>query len=565
MIPVWDSFREKVRFTLSERDYLKFLYTEQRINYSDWRDMPPEGFNEVLAICGRRAGKSFLVSALAVEKLRQLLTVRNPHEVYRIAEGDPIDFTLLAQDDDGAGRLYDKIKQAVNRAEFFRPFIFGKAGTDLMKFTTDADLHRREVIPSILVGSHPCTTRAARGPSSYFLAFDEFAHYRNASGANSDEVYEASAPSAARFVRRENGEEHLDSLIVTITSPLLPIGKYYEIYKDGMRQGKDAELPLLIFQSSSAEMAGEEITSKFLRSRHTRDPISWQAEYGGCFLQSSGALVPPDKIEAAFDSGRGNAYGFDPRRCGVTYFWGTDLGFKQDATALAICHWEQDVNGKLLLIYDYIDRMIVGEGAWENAATLEVEAVLDWFEDMNQWLPGTYGCTDQYAGAMFVQLARQRGVDFLELVHLTEGINSEMGYALQGYLNQGVVRFPDIPRFRHELGTVKATYVGKYRLKVEAPNEKGAHDDMVDAVSLAAWRAQKWLLEDGGKSFAFSGQRILPAAEQLRPGDLGVDPEQSTLSQLRVVERMRALSRHDSVQRGNIILSPRLAARRNRF
>ena len=563
IIPVWDDFRENIRFHLTEREYLKFLYEEGRFNYSDWRDLPHLGFNEVMAVVGRRGGKSFWLAALAVEKLRRLLNIKNPHALYGISEGDKIDFTIMAQDDDGAGRLYDKIKQAVNKAEFFRPFLYKKPGTDLMQFITGADRHRRDIVPSIQVNALPCTTRAARGPSSIFLALDEFAHFRSATGANSDEVYESATPATARFVRRDLGEEHLDSLIVTITSPLTKMGKYYELYKEGMEKGKDMDLPLLIFQSSTAEMAGDAIMAKYLRGKFARDPISWQAEFGGRFLESSGALVPPDKLNSAFDVGRANSIGFDPRRIGMTFFWGTDLGLKKDATALAICHWEQDDRGRLLLVYDYIDRMMVGEGEWENSSELEVEAVLDWFENMNQWLPGAFGATDQYAGAMFVQLARQRGINFLDLVHLSEGINSEMGYALQGYLNQGVIRFPDIPKFRHEIATVKATYIGKYRLRVEAPTEKGAHDDMVDAVALAAWKAQKWMLETGAKGFAFSGPQILQSGTCLRAGDLGIDPELSTMSQLRVADRMRASKRYGS--NSGIVLSPRMAARRGRF
>ena len=562
-IPVWDEFREKILCTLPERDFLKYIYDKGRCNFSDWRDLPVRGFNEVEVIAGRRGGKSVWLSALAVEKLRQLLTVKNPHEVYRLVSGDPIDFTLLAQDEDGAGRLYDKIKQAINRAEFFRPFVFGKPGVDFMQLMTEADRVRREVQPSINIGAWACTTRAARGPSSFFLAMDEFAHFRSASGASSDEVYEAATPATSRFLRREDGDEFLDSLIVTITSPWTKVGKTYQLMQEALRDGKDAAL--FFYRCCSAEMAGTEIASTYLRNKFRRDPVKWQAEHGGNFLESSGTFAPLANIVECTDYGRQNAYGFDQRRVGVTYFWGTDLGFVNDATALAICHWEQTPAGSLLLVYDYIDRMLVGEGIWKDAAILQVEAVLDWFEDMNRWLPGRFGYTDQYAGAMFVQLCLQRKLDFIELVHLTQGINSEMYYALQGYLNQKICRFPDVPKFQHELGTVEAYYIGKHQIKVESPNEKDAHDDMCDAVALAAWGAQKWMLEEGAKGFAFSGQSIQGGEGMLRAGDMGVDPELATMSQLRIAERTRSFARQDSIRKMNMPETPRMAARKGRF
>ena len=485
---------------------------------------------------------SQLVSALATEKLRQLLSIRSPQLHYRLVDGSPIDFTLLAQDEDGAERLYNKIKADVNRAEFFRPYLYGKAGTDSVKFITEADRFRRDVEPSIEVASWPCTTRAARGPSSYFLALDEFAHFRSASGASSDEVYESATPSTARFL---NDAGELESLTVTITSPWTKVGKTWQLYNDGMREGPESGI--LVYRCSSAEMAGKEISPEFLRTKYKRDSIKWTAEYGGQFLESAGSFVPTVKVDACVDKDRLNAVGFDHRRVGTTYFWGTDLGFSHDATALAICHWEQDAGGLFLLVYDYINRMMVGEkgdlGDFTDHKQLLVGDVLDWFWDVNQMLPGRFGYTDQYAGAMFTQLCKQRELDFIELVHLTSGINSEMYYALQGYINQEICRFPNVPKFLHEIGTVEAFYVGKHQISVKAPNEKDAHDDMCDAVALAAWGAQKWMLENKTMGFALSGSSIQFGPDMLRPGDMGINPELATLSQLRVAERMREMKK----------------------
>jgi hypothetical protein len=564
MIPVWDDFRENILATVSESEYVNYQYKRGKCNFADYRDLPVKGFNEVLIIAGRRGGKSQLVSALAIEKLRQLLSHRSPQKHYRLVDGSPIDFTLLAQDEDGAGRLYDKIKADVNRAEFFRPYLHGSAGVASMLFKTEADRHRRDIEPSIQVASWPCTTRSARGPSSYFLALDEFAHFRSASGASSDEVYESATPSTARFL---NDAGELESLTVTITSPWTKVGKTWQLYHDGMTEGPDSGI--LVFRCSSSEMAGTEIASSFLRTKYKRDPIVWSAEYGGNFLESAGSFVPLAKIEECVDKDRGNTVGFDPRRVGYTYFWGTDLGFTHDATALAICHWEQDRGGNFLLVYDYIDRMMVGEegalGDYREVKQLPVVDILEWFEDMNKWLPGRFGYTDQYAGAMFVQMCKQRSMEFIELVHLTSGINSEMYFALQGYINQGIVRFPNIPHFLHEIGTVEAFYVGKHQISVKSPNERNAHDDMCDAVALASWGAQKWMLENKTNGFAYSGSSIMIGGDGLRPGDMGIDPQLATMSQLRVAERMRAVKKTILPgSGGQMYIPPRAMAKRRR-
>ena len=121
-----------------------------------------------------------------------------------------------------------------------------------------------------------------------------------------------------------------------------------------------------------------------------------------------------------------------------------------------------------------------------------------------------------------------------------------------------------MPEFIHEIKNVEAFYVGKTALKVEAPNEKDAHDDMCDAVALAAWRAQKWMMETGAKGWAFTGNSTLVGPDGLKPGDVPLNPDVATMSQLRIAERQRALDRY--TQRGGIWGSGgRLSARGNKF
>lgn len=556
-IPVWDKFRENLLYTMSEREFLAYMADKGKTHVSDWRDLKPEGYTEMEIIAGRRGGKSAFVSACASYMLYKLLLIRDPQAYYNLIGGDTIDFTILATDEDGAGRLYSKIRTLVNQSEFFRPYQFGNPGTDEMKLITEADRGKRDVKPSISVASLPCTTRASRGPSSIFLCLDEFAFFRNALGARSDEVYDSAKPATALFTSPEGRR---DAKVLTITSPWTRVGMVYDMHNTAMKRGKDSSI--FSIRLASAEM-NHRMDSAFLKEEYDRKPATWAAEYGGEFIDSAGSLVPPERIDACVDSDRENARGFDPRRNGNVYFWGIDLGLKKDATALAICHWEMGAK-KPVLIYDYIDRMIVGDAEHQNVDQLDVTEIVDWFEGMNRILPGTFGACDQYQGAAFITLCQLRGIDFIELVHLTGGINSQMYFALQGYLNQGICRFPNYSPFITELKNVEAIYAGKTALKVEAPNEKDAHDDMCDAVSLAAWRAQRWMLETGAKGWAFSGMSALVGPDGLRPGDVPLDPEVASQAQLRIAERQRAMARYQNYG-GAWGASGRLSARNNRF
>ena len=78
-IPIYDRFQERLRYTLSEFDYLNYLYGEGRCNYADQSTFPRTGL--VLA-AGRRTGKTVLAELIASYTVIQMLQMGNPHEVF---------------------------------------------------------------------------------------------------------------------------------------------------------------------------------------------------------------------------------------------------------------------------------------------------------------------------------------------------------------------------------------------------------------------------------------------------------------------------------------------------
>ena len=256
IIPVWDKFREKLLYRMPEREFLHYMFDRGRTNIDDWQDLKPQGYTEMEIVAGRRGGKSALVSACADYMLYKLLAIRNPQEYYNLIEGSTIDFTILATDEDGANRLYGKIRNDVNRSEYFRPYLYGQPGADEMKFVTEADRGKRDVLPSITVASLPCTTRAVRGPSSIFLCLDEFAFFRNALGARSDEVYDSAKPATAQFVSPEGSR---DAKVLTITSPWTRVGMVWDMHQQALKDGKDS--PVFMMRLATAEMNHREPTA----------------------------------------------------------------------------------------------------------------------------------------------------------------------------------------------------------------------------------------------------------------------------------------------------------------
>jgi len=622
MVPMYDIFREKKLYAdVTEEEYLKIAFNEQRCNVNDWRDIPnmggnpgEAGFNEACIFAGRRGGKSELVAAIAAYKLYLLLNIRCPQEHFGLFPGSIIDFTFLAQDENGAHRLFKKLREQVLKAEsFFAPYLKDTNAKDLA-FITLADREKSDSTPTVTVSCLPCTTNAVRSPSSIFLALDEFAHFRSAKGSTSDDMYAAASPSTADFhhdvvvpnapvqemgtdfgdqstVRSEETEEPAmefegenetvgiqDSMILSISSPLKKIGKMYELHRLALEEGPSSGIFTL--NCPSAEM-NPKLLPKVLKSEYKKNPLTFKAEYGGKFLESSESYVTEAAVKKCTDckwdekglpvegSMRLNLHRFSQLQIGRNYFWGFDLGMTNDASALAIGHLEPGgPGGTIKLVYDYIDRMMVNErGEWPGVKSapgqdkyvgwqvLPLEDILEWMSEMNKILPCFKGATDQHGGQQLVQLLELKKIRNFELVNLTPAINSQMAYALRGYIESERCSFPFVPKFIQELKLVELEVMSKYRIRVAAPQEKGAHDDMADAAMLCAFLAQRWLLEQG-QMMDPSGLSLLMQAQQTRPPAPLTGLDGIPMNVLKIMEKLKKSQQHAASYTGANPVSP---------
>ena len=456
-----------------------------------------------------------------------------------------------------------------------------------------------------LASVHNCTTNASRGPSNIFLALDEFAHFRSAKGSASDEVYAAATPSTVNFKHAEllasagggwvsekaakslpydQYKMFQDSLVLSISSPWTKVGKMYDLHKQALEKGPASGI--FTIRVSTAEM-NPTILPQTLRREYEKNPLVFKAEYGGQFLESSETYVTEAQIRACTDvqynknpntgleepdlaSARFNIFRFHPSAIGRQYFWAIDLGMSNDATAVAIGHLEYKGGSQPIhLVYDYIDRMMVGEvfdgpgvqpfpgiQKYVGFKALPLEDILSWFKALNELMPCYRGATDQHGGQQLVQLLDLNKIHNIELVNLTATINSQMAFVLQGYIRDSRCRFPYTPKFLHELRMVEAEYVNKYQIRVQAPLEKGSHDDMVDAAQLCAYKAQKWLIEEGGLKIDPSGQSLLISEQLNQPSGVIAGLDGVMLRDLQILERMKKIQQNMESFSGDVVRSP---------
>jgi hypothetical protein len=445
-----------------------------------------------------------------------------------------------------------------------------------------------------------------------FLALDEFAHFRSAKGSTSDDMYAAASPATIDFHHEKTDKSPVvdysglapldqpatepfeeaeepnpfdqnegvqDSMILSISSPLKKVGKMYELHRYALDEGIASGIFTL--NCPSAEM-NPKLLSKALKSEYKKNPLTFKCEYGGKFLESSESYVTEEAVKECTactwdEKGlpvegtiRYNVCRFDINAIGRNYFWGFDLGMVNDASALAIAHLEPGgPHGSIRLIFDYIDRMMVGEaGEWLgvtnapgqqkflNAQVLPLEDILAWLREMNKLLPCFRGATDQHGGQQLVQLLELNEIKNVELVNLTPAINSQMAYALRGYIENKLCSFPYVPKFIQELKLVELEVASKYQIRVAAPAEKGAHDDMADAAMLCSFLAQKWLIEEGNLRMDPQGLSLLMQSQMFKAPVPLLSLEGVSLTTLRAMEKLKKTEKRANLFTGVSPVSP---------
>jgi hypothetical protein len=254
---------------------------------------------------------------------------------------------------------------------------------------------------------------------------------------------------------------------------------------------------------------------------------------------------------------------------GVNYFWGFDLGMKNDASALSIAHLEFGGSTGIRLVYDYIDRMMVGEkfegpgvqhapgeNKYAGFSVLPLTDILVWLKAMNHMMPCFRGATDQHGGQQLVQLLEINEIHNIELLNLTPAINSQMAYALRGYIENKLCSFPYVPKFIQELKLVELEVASKYQIRVQAPMEKGAHDDMADAAQICAFIAQQWLINEGGLYLDPTGLSLLMQSQANKPPAPILSMDGVPLMHLKVMEKLKHINTNASAYSGTAPTSP---------
>lgn len=503
-VPLSD-FRKESWTVMSEADYLRYLYDKGRCNIREV--IPGDERREMILAVGRRSGKTFLAACIAAYETYKLIKKGSPHKYYEISESNPIQIISVATDKDQAGLLYNDVSGHFKKCTFFDQYTANNTQS-FARFQTPGDIEdscRYEEDPraakvSLKVTFRSCIAKGLRGAGNMVIILDELAHFtNNSSQSSAEEVYKAISPSKSAFAPKDEWgmpTGPVESRIISISSPMGRSGYFYELFQFALAGGEGAKNMLAIRAPSWEVNLG--IEGDELRKEFAKDANSFWTEYGAEFTdRTRGWFEDESYLLACVDPNRRPAVRAAPRK---PHFMGIDFGLTNDATAVAIGHIEV-FSGVQKVVVDLVDQKIVGQGDYADVTRLDFEEMADWILDLSKRFYIVEGMFDQYAGAIFEQCMEKRGLRQFKSHRLMRGHNSEIFKNFKDLVfEEKIVLYnwplpadskeptPKCP-YIAELMTLQEESVSKNIVVVQAPQTKGFHDDMSDALVRMAYLA----------------------------------------------------------------------------
>ncbi len=397
---------------------------------------------EAYVIAGRRSGKSFMSSLIAV-----YLAAFKDWSPY-LSPGEKGWIFIIATDKEQAKIIKKYISGILNSNELFKRLIEKELQTEI------------ELKNGVVIAVKTCNYRTVRGFTVLAAICEEIAFWRDDNSANpAEEVLAALRPALATIP---------ESMLIGISTPYSRSGLLWEKFRK-YYGNNEAQVPL-VWKAPTRVMnptIDTNIIENDLRDDHARAKAEWDAEW----REDIEGFLSLEVIEAAVVPGRFEL----PKLHDITYsaFIDPSAG-RQDSFTLAIAHREE--SGKIVL--DCIR---------EARPPFQPQNVVGEFAEVLKAYDVSQIGSDKFAGEWVVGEFAKHGI----YVEGSELPSSEIYLNFLPLMMNGSMELPENRRMIEQLrGLERRTRVGGRDL-VSHPPFSGAHDDLAVAVAGASLRANK--------------------------------------------------------------------------
>ena len=465
-------------------------------------------FQELLLVCGRRSGKSFICCVVALYEAYKLIMMGNPQREFRLLEGNNMAiYNVAVSENQARDAIFNPLSSMLSSSPFFTPYIGKAVDLEFHLLTPhDIEFNKKAEANGGMIKARTGTVHIVCGHSNakslvgrtmVVVIIDELAAM---AGEDPDKsldkaLYDDLKPSVATFGRLGK--------IVCLSNPKGPVGLLYKLFEDSF--GDDT---MLMFQLPTWK-TNPKIEQSYLDAERRKDPYSFAMQFGAQF-GTGGAqpFLPPDAVKEAFESSSRH------RRIEVglplvRYFAHLDPAQNSDDYVLVICHAES-MEGKSNIDGSQMMRVVVDHIQIFRAASRLFPISV---EEVDNYLLGLASGKFRFAQISYDHFDSSSSIQKMQAWNLpalrkqfTPEYKRTIYQELFDLFTQGRIEFyrHDTPRpdgWKKELVWVddikeaKNQFLGLQR-KLKRANPviealKGGKDDICDAVAAASYEALK--------------------------------------------------------------------------
>jgi hypothetical protein len=471
-------------------------------------------FRELVLVWGRRSGKDFLSSIIALYEALRLLECEggDPYAIYNLSSAAPICILTIATAKDQATTAFNEIKDKVIGSKYFIDKI-GRDGLEANKICLltpkdrlDNKILKDNNLPpskgSIHIEVGHSNSDSLLGKGVFVLLLDEVASYKRTGGSSSGErIYTAMSPALATYGRDvvmtdeqgkivydESGSprmEHIyDSKIISISSPRGEDGIFYDLFQNSsqVRSRLSCKLPTWVVSPSLTE-------ESLRRDNSHMTEEQFMMEFGAEFSGTGGeSFFPRQDVDDAFDMRISFRNTGEPGR---VYFAHLDPATSSHNYALAIVHKEMFYNeaakqNDFKIKVDHIK-------FWHPTAgqPIKVEEVDDYVINLKKRFYFGMVTYDQWDSARSILKMRSKGIPS-KLTRFTNKYKMSIYSELYNLVISNRIIIPPHSFLKSEMTNLQRKFLHPSGWKVYPKREGEINtDDLVDALAGATYNAIK--------------------------------------------------------------------------
>lgn len=421
--------------------------------FGDVETVPADARHVLVAVCGARAGKSYVLGALRL--LYLALTV----PLTTLAPGEVAVALIVAPDLRLARQVLRYALGAAEEVPSIKRLIASRTADGFTLERPDGGTVSVECLPATRGGS------AVRGRSLVGAVLDESAFFRDDSyQVNDVEVFRAVSPRVLR-----GGQ------VVVASTPWAEAGLLFDFHKRNFGHPIDA----LCAHAPTLVLRDDEHTRSYVARERTRDPMNASREFDAEFMPAGvDTFFDARAIESSIDT---TLVLPTPLAEYTVVAVGADFGFRSDSSALVVVQRDAD-------IYTVADLV---ELRPEKDKPLAPSAVVAEFAKVAT----RYGATNIVADGHYREsISEHLNLHRVWLQAAPEGAlgKAESYQAARVLLHEGKVRLPNHDRLLRQLREVVSRPTAGGAVTIWSPRWRtGGHGDLVSALVLALHNASR--------------------------------------------------------------------------